>query len=38
MVGLRQPPEQASDTTILGRGPDAAAAVVDLLEELGVLG
>jgi hypothetical protein len=24
-------------TVILGRGPDAAPAVVDLLEELGVL-
>ena len=38
MVGLRQPPEQASATTMLGEGVDAAAAVVDLLEELGVLG
>jgi electron transfer flavoprotein beta subunit len=29
--------EQLSATTILGNGPEAASAVVDLLEELGVL-
>lgn len=37
-AGLRQPEEQVSTTEILGDSPDAAAAVVDLLEELGVLG
>jgi len=36
-VGLRQPPERRSETIVLGTGPDAAAAVVDVLEELGVL-
>lgn len=36
-VRLRPPPEQVTSTVILGRGPDAAPAVVDLLEELGVL-
>ncbi len=36
--GLVSPPEQVSETVILGTGPDAAAAVVDILEELGVLG
>ena len=38
MLRLDQPPEQASTTVVLGEGPDAAPAVVDLLEELGVLG
>ncbi|MFM2072901.1 MAG: hypothetical protein RLZZ623_3165 [Actinomycetota bacterium] len=37
MVTLWQPAEQASATVILGQGPDAAGAVVDLLEELGIL-
>ncbi len=37
MVTLLPAAEQVSATTILGHGPDAAAAVVDLLEELGVL-
>jgi electron transfer flavoprotein beta subunit len=37
LVRLERPVEQVSDTVILGRGPDAAAAVVDLLDELGVL-
>ena len=37
MVTLWQPTEQASATVILGTGPDAAPAVVDLLEELGIL-
>ncbi|MFT7474525.1 MAG: electron transfer flavoprotein beta subunit [Verrucomicrobiales bacterium] len=37
MVRLVSPPEVASETVILGTGPDAAPAVVDLLEELGVL-
>lgn len=34
---LRRPPEQESKTIMLGNGPDAAPAVVDLLVELGVL-
>ncbi len=37
MVTLLPAAEQVGATTILGHGPDAAAAVVDLLEELGVL-
>jgi electron transfer flavoprotein beta subunit len=37
LVSLRQPEEKVSTTEILGHSPDAAAAVVDLLEELGVL-
>lgn len=36
-VGLRRPVETVSDTVILGEGPDAAVAVVDVLDELGVL-
>lgn len=36
-VRLKSPPEVASNTVILGDGPDAAPAVVDLLAELGVL-
>jgi len=36
-VRLRRPVEQVSETVILGEGPEAAAAVVDVLEELGVL-
>lgn len=36
-VRLVNPPEVAKETVILGDGPDAAPAVVDLLEELGVL-
>jgi electron transfer flavoprotein beta subunit len=36
-VRLVSPPEKVSETVILGNGPDAAPAVVDLLEELGVL-
>ncbi len=35
-VRLRVPDEQLSQTRILGHGPDAAPAVVDLLEQLGV--
>ncbi|MGE4566853.1 MAG: electron transfer flavoprotein subunit beta/FixA family protein [Acidimicrobiales bacterium] len=34
---LHRPEEAASTTVILGEGPEAAPAVVDLLEELGVL-
>jgi electron transfer flavoprotein beta subunit len=37
MVRLRAPAEQASKTVVLGAGVDAAPAVVDLLESLGVL-
>jgi len=37
MVRLRRPAERVSTTAILGNGPDAAPAVVDLLEDLGVL-
>ena len=37
MNRLFTPAEQKTATTILGRGPDAAPAVVDLFEELGVL-
>ncbi len=36
MVTLQRPPERVSNTQILGTGPEAAPAVVDLLEELGV--
>jgi len=37
LVALETPPEQASTTAILGNGPEAAVAVVDLLHEIGVL-
>ncbi|MGI9607862.1 MAG: electron transfer flavoprotein subunit beta/FixA family protein [Acidimicrobiales bacterium] len=36
-VRLLSPPEVVNETVILGSGPDAAPAVVDLLEELGVM-
>jgi len=36
-VRLLPPPETESNTITLGEGPSAAAAVVDLLEELGVM-
>ena len=36
-VRLHQPEEKISETKILGDGPDAANAIVDLLDELGVL-
>lgn len=36
-VGLRRPPEQASTTEILGHGPEAAARVVEILVELGLV-
>jgi electron transfer flavoprotein beta subunit len=36
-VRLRQPREQKTETVVLGHGPEAATAVVDLLEELGVM-
>ena len=37
MVRLHQPPETESNTVILGEGPEAASAVVDVLEELGLV-
>ena len=37
MVSLVQSAEKASQTIMLGNGPEAAPAVVDLLEELGLL-
>ena len=37
MITLLQAAEQVSQTIMLGSGPDAAPAVVDLLEELGLL-
>ena len=37
MDRLFTPPEQKTATRILGQGPEAAPAVVDLLEELGLL-
>ena len=36
LLTLQRPAERASTTKILGTGPEAASAVVDLLEELGV--
>lgn len=36
-IGLELPPETASAVTILGEGPDAAGALVDVLEEIGVI-
>ena len=37
MVRFARPTETASETQILGTGPEAASAIVDLLEEIGVL-
>ena len=37
MVTLMQAAEQVSQTVILGSGPEAAPAIVDLFEELGLL-
>ncbi|MFM2183676.1 MAG: hypothetical protein RJB61_1970 [Actinomycetota bacterium] len=37
MVTMLQAAEKASQTVVLGHGPEAAPAVVDLLEELGLL-
>jgi electron transfer flavoprotein beta subunit len=37
MINLLPAAEQVSATVILGTGPEAAAAVVDMLEEIGVL-
>jgi electron transfer flavoprotein beta subunit len=36
-VSLRRPVEKRSETIILGTGPEAAPAVVDVLAEIGVL-
>lgn len=36
-IALERPPERTSETVILGDGPEAATAVVDVLEQLGVL-
>ena len=36
-VRLESPAEMVADTVVLGTGPDAAGAVVDVLDELGVL-
>ncbi|WP_193071345.1 electron transfer flavoprotein subunit beta/FixA family protein [Brevibacterium sp. FME37] len=36
-IGLELPPEKASAVTILGEGRDAAGALVDILEEIGVI-
>lgn len=36
-ISLLQPPEQVSNTVKLGEGTSAAPAIVDLLDELGVL-
>jgi electron transfer flavoprotein beta subunit len=36
-VTLKRPVETKSETVILGTGPDAAPAVVDVLEQIGVL-
>ena len=37
MVKLHRPPETVKETAILGTNEDAAPAIVDLLEEIGVL-
>ena len=37
LVRLHRPRETVTETEILGNGPEAAAAVVDVLEELGVM-
>lgn len=37
IVRLHRPTESVSETTILGHGPDAAPAVVDVLEQMGVM-
>lgn len=36
-IRLELPPEKANAVTILGEGPDAAPALVDVLEEIGVI-
>jgi len=37
LIGLEHPTETAVETTVLGRGAEAAPAVVDLIESLGLL-
>jgi electron transfer flavoprotein beta subunit len=37
LVSLEPPPEQVSHTVVLGRGAEAAPAVVDLLAEIGLV-
>jgi hypothetical protein len=37
MLLLLPPREQVTETVVLGTGPEAASAIVDLFEELGVL-
>jgi electron transfer flavoprotein beta subunit len=37
LVSLQPPAEQASHTVVLGEGPGAAPAVVDLLTDIGIL-
>jgi electron transfer flavoprotein beta subunit len=37
-IGLRLPPTTATTAEVLGRGSDAAPAVVDLLQRIGVIG
>ena len=36
-LGLRLPAEERTAAEVIGRGPEAAPAVVDLLERIGVL-
>jgi electron transfer flavoprotein beta subunit len=36
-LGLRRPPEQETDTVLLGSGAAAAGAIADMLEELGLV-
>ncbi len=36
-LGLRLPAEERTAATVIGEGPDAASAVVDLLERIGVV-
>jgi electron transfer flavoprotein beta subunit len=37
MIGLRLPAEERTAATVIGHGPDAAPAVVDLLQQLGLV-
>jgi electron transfer flavoprotein beta subunit len=38
MLGLRLPAEERTAAAVLGHGPEAAPAVVDLLQQLGLIG
>jgi electron transfer flavoprotein beta subunit len=38
MLGLRLPAEERTAAAVLGHGPEAATAVVDLLQQLGLIG